>query len=146
MKSIDISNRKFTVLVCNHDFCSCTLQHFELYCQMTFSLYMHWMDRMFLERHCDSLRGTGVRGMKFMGKHRGCNTDSRIRILKTNVNLMHFVCGWGTALQSGRSRGCFPMVPLEVFMQIIPPAMGSTQPLTEMSTGNISWGVKSAGA
>ena len=25
-------------------------------------------------------------------------------------------------------------------------ALGSTQPLTEMSTGNISWGVKTAGA
>jgi hypothetical protein len=25
-------------------------------------------------------------------------------------------------------------------------ALGSTQPLTEMSTRNISWGVKSAGA
>ena len=25
-------------------------------------------------------------------------------------------------------------------------ALGSTQPLTEMSTGNISWGVKAAGA
>jgi len=34
------------------------------------------------------------------------------------------------------------MVPLEFFIDIILPATGSTQPLTEMSTRNISWGVK----
>jgi len=38
------------------------------------------------------------------------------------------------------------MVSLEFFIYIIFPALGSTQPLTEMSTRNISWGVKAAGA
>jgi hypothetical protein len=33
-----------------------------------------------------------------------------------------------------------------IFIDIILPALGSTQPLTEMSTRNISWGVKAAGA
>jgi hypothetical protein len=39
------------------------------------------------------------------------------------------------------------MVSLECFIGIILfMALGSTQPLTEMSTRNISWGVKTAGA
>jgi hypothetical protein len=56
----------------------------------------------------------------------------------------------GAVLQAGRSRVRFPMVSLGFFIGIIlsvdPMALGSTQPLTEMSTRNISWGVKAAGA
>jgi hypothetical protein len=44
----------------------------------------------------------------------------------------------------------FPMLSLEFFIDIILPgrtmALGLTQPLTEMSTRNITWGVKAAGA
>jgi len=47
---------------------------------------------------------------------------------------------WGTALQAGRSSVRFPIVPLAYFIDIIFPALGSTQTLTEMSTRNISWG------
>ena len=39
---------------------------------------------------------------------------------------------------------------MEVFIDIVLPAtimaLGSTQPLTEMSTRNIFWGIKAAGA
>ena len=52
--------------------------------------------------------------------------------------------GGGTALQVGRSRVRFPMVSLEFFIDTM--ALGLTQPLTEMSTRNISWGAKAAGA
>ena len=48
--------------------------------------------------------------------------------------------GWGTALQARRSWVRFPMVSLDFFIDIILPALGSTQPLTEMSTRNVSWG------
>jgi hypothetical protein len=51
--------------------------------------------------------------------------------------------GWGTALQDIKSRDRFPMVSLEFFIDIPSSrtvALGSTQPLTEMSTRNISWG------
>jgi hypothetical protein len=58
--------------------------------------------------------------------------------------------GWGTALQTGRSRLQFPMVPLDFFYWHNPVgrtmALGSTQPLTEMSARSISCGVKAAGA
>ena len=51
--------------------------------------------------------------------------------------------GWGTALQAGRLRVRFPMVS-EFFIEINPfgrtMGLGLTQPLTEMSTRNISWG------
>jgi hypothetical protein len=47
-----------------------------------------------------------------------------------------------TALQAGRLRVRFPMVSLEFFIDIILPSalwpLGLTQPLTEMSTKNIS--------
>ena len=52
---------------------------------------------------------------------------------------------WGTALQAGRSWVRFPMVSLEFFIDSLSGrtmALGSTQPLTEMSTRTISWGVK----
>jgi hypothetical protein len=55
-----------------------------------------------------------------------------------------------TALQTGRSRVRFPMVSMDFFHWHNPVgrtmALGSTQPLTEMSTRNISWVVKAAGA
>jgi len=51
---------------------------------------------------------------------------------------------WGTTLQAGRSRVRFPMVSLEIFNWHNPSgrtmALGLTQPLTEMSTRNISSG------
>jgi len=54
------------------------------------------------------------------------------------------VFGWGTALQAGRPRDQFPVVSLEFFIDIILPTAlwpwGSTQPLTKVSTRNISWG------
>jgi hypothetical protein len=50
---------------------------------------------------------------------------------------------WGTALRAGRSRVWFPMVSLDFFhSHNTSPrtvALGSTQPLTEMSTRNVSW-------
>jgi hypothetical protein len=58
--------------------------------------------------------------------------------------------GWGTALHARSSRVRFRMLLLEFFIVIILPValwtLGLTQPLTEMSTRNISWGVKAAGA
>ena len=48
--------------------------------------------------------------------------------------------GWGTSLKARRSRVWFPMVSLEFFIDIILPGMGLTQPITELSTRNISWG------
>ena len=51
--------------------------------------------------------------------------------------------GCGTALQAGRSRVRFPMVSLDFFFIDNPSgrtmALVSTQPLTEMSTRNVSW-------
>jgi hypothetical protein len=53
------------------------------------------------------------------------------------------VVGLYTALQAGGSRVRFPMVSLEFFIGVILPAalwpLELTQPLTEMSTRNISW-------
>ena len=49
--------------------------------------------------------------------------------------------------KTGRSRVRFPMVSLKFFIGIIVlAALGLTWPLTEMSTRNISLGVKAAGA
>jgi hypothetical protein len=56
----------------------------------------------------------------------------------------------GTTLQTGRSRVRFPMVSVDFFHWHNPVgrtmAPRSTQPLTEMSIRNISWGVNAAGA
>ena len=52
--------------------------------------------------------------------------------------------GRNTELQPVRLRVRFPIVSLGFFHRHIPSSrtmvLGSTQPLTEMSTGNISWG------
>ena len=52
-------------------------------------------------------------------------------------------------LQTRRSRIRFPMMSLENLIAIILPvgmALDSTVPLIEMSTKNVSWGVKVTGA
>jgi hypothetical protein len=50
------------------------------------------------------------------------------------------VVGWGTILQAGRSRIRFPMKSLDFSINVILPArtmaLGSTQPIREMSTRN----------
>ena len=55
-----------------------------------------------------------------------------------------------TAIQVGRSRFRFPMVSSEFFIDIIFPAalwlFDLPQPVTEMSSRNISWGINAAGA
>jgi len=65
----------------------------------------------------------------------------QFRIQNNYISYLRYM---GTALQAGRSRVRFPIVSLEFFIDIILPAAlwtwGSTQPLTEMSTRNISWG------
>jgi len=51
--------------------------------------------------------------------------------------------GWGTVIQAGRSRFRLPMLSLELYWQNPSGrtmALGLTQPLTETSTSNISWG------
>ena len=65
-----------------------------------------------------------------------------------NEGLRGVAVGCGTALPVGRSRARFPMMSLEFFINIILPValLVLTQPLTEMSTRDISWGVKAAGA
>jgi hypothetical protein len=44
------------------------------------------------------------------------------------------------ALQTGRSRVRFPTASLKFFIDIMAVTQGSTQPVAEMSTTNISWG------
>jgi hypothetical protein len=54
------------------------------------------------------------------------------------------VVGWGTVLQAGRSRVRFSMTSLDFYNwpnpSSRPMAVGSTQPLTEMSTRNLPGG------
>jgi hypothetical protein len=54
------------------------------------------------------------------------------------------VVGWGTTLQAGRSRGRVPMRSLNFFNLPNPCSrnmvLGSTQPITEMSTRNLPGG------
>jgi hypothetical protein len=54
------------------------------------------------------------------------------------------VVGWGTMLQARKSRFRFPMKSLDIFNWPDPSSrnmfLGSTQPLTEMSTRNLPWG------
>jgi hypothetical protein len=73
----------------------------------------------------------------------------KIKFLLRCVGVRGGAVRWGTALQAGRSRVQFPMVSYVIFHWHKPfgrnMAMGLTQPLTEMSTRNISWGVKAAG-
>jgi hypothetical protein len=71
-------------------------------------------------------------------------------IKRTDVNYRQRTHRSGTALQIGRSLVRFQVVSLEFFIEIILPIelwpLGSTQPVTEMSTRSIFWGVKVAGA
>jgi hypothetical protein len=50
------------------------------------------------------------------------------------------VVGRGTTLQAGRSRVRFPMSSLDFSIDLILPALGLTQPVTEMSTRNLPGG------
>jgi hypothetical protein len=70
-----------------------------------------------------------------------------LRLLLTSV--LRVESGGGTALQAGRLRVRFEMLLLELLIDIILPVAlcpwGSTQPLTEMSTKDVSWWIKAAG-
>jgi hypothetical protein len=64
---------------------------------------------------------------------------------RTYTGLRGDTVGCGTAPQAGRSRVPSPMLPFHNPSGRTM-ALESTQPLTEMSTRNISFGVKAAGA
>jgi ribosomal protein L37AE/L43A len=67
---------------------------------------------------------------------RGLCEDGEARTIYTvGLQTSLGAVGWGIALHVGRSRVWFPIVSSSHAM-----FLGSTQPLTEMSTGNISWG------
>jgi hypothetical protein len=56
--------------------------------------------------------------------------------------------GWGTAVWAGRSQVWFPMVSMEFFIDkifLVTPWPWDWLSLTEMSTRNITWGVKATG-
>jgi hypothetical protein len=63
------------------------------------------------------------------------------------LNIYGFMICWrggavgsGTVLQAGKSRVRFPIGSVKFFIDLIPPTLGSTQLLTEMSTRNLSQG------
>jgi len=61
----------------------------------------------------------------------------------------HAVAQLVQALKAGSSRVRFPRVSLEFSFDCYSgrcKSLATTQPLTERRTGNISWGVKAAGA
>ena len=77
------------------------------------------------------------------------NRRSEIIFILTKTDWWHAAgcaVGWGTALQAERSRGPFPDGVIGIFHWHNPSgctmALGLTQPLTQMSTRNISWGGK----
>jgi hypothetical protein len=60
---------------------------------------------------------------------------------------MQWSVGLGTAIHSGRSWVRFLTVSMGLLIErILPAALGLNQSLKEMSTRNISWGVKVTGA
>jgi hypothetical protein len=74
--------------------------------------------------------------------YRLSNLDKLVGI----TSAMGHVVAQLVALQARRSWVQFKLVSLEFFIDIILMALGSTLPLTGMSTRNISWGMKAAGA
>ena len=85
--------------------------------------------------------------VKNKGLECSCVACARVNIILCRVRFG--AVGSGTALQADRLRLRFPIVSLEYLIDIILPAAlwpVSTQPLTEMSTRNVFWGVKVAGA
>jgi hypothetical protein len=76
-----------------------------------------------------------------LDKPRGCTHYTFSSVLSETEGARGSIVGWGTALQAGRSQVRFPMRSLKFSIDLILPALGSTQPLTEMSTRNLP-GVK----
>ena len=85
----------------------------------------------------------------FRGQIRRCSHGGRLQtrptprpVWKIYIYIYMYIC-WGPTLQARGYRTRSPTVSLEFFIDIILPAalwpLGSTQPLTEMSTRNISW-------
>jgi hypothetical protein len=74
----------------------------------------------------------GLRNVKF------CYRVAKNQRLDCLLTRWIYAVSWGTALQARRSRVDNPFCRTLV--------LGSTQPLTEISTRNISWGIKAADA
>ena len=85
-------------------------------------------------------------GLQYNEKNVKCHENAGNPVLVASVfdRAVCYKCITLSNVQVRRSRVRFPMVSLEFFIDIILLAalwpLGSTQPLTEMSTGNISWG------
>jgi hypothetical protein len=75
------------------------------------------------------------------GKPSECKSHQQNTVTDIAQGARGIVVGWGTMLQAGRSRVRFLMGSLSFSVELILPAttmaLGSTQPLTEMSTRNL---------
>jgi hypothetical protein len=82
--------------------------------------------------------------------NKGVTPDMPVtRSEKHIANIRSGAVGWGTVLQTRMSQVQFPIVSMEFFIDVILPALllpWGGQPVTEMSTRNISWEVNAAGA
>jgi len=72
----------------------------------------------------------------------GLVNEANINQVYTQLGARGSAVGWGTALQAGRSRVPDGVIGFFHWHNSSgrTMALGSTQPLTEMSTKNVSWG------
>jgi hypothetical protein len=140
-----VSNMFWHCSLCGHSLFWCFISMYFSKC-----FYIQFQAQSFCELICNTHRRHCLPIAASLVACHFITSSQTFRLAHIITGVRGGAVGWGTALQNQKVVGSIPDGAIGIFHWHNPSsctlALGLTQPLTEMSTRNISWGVKAAGA